>query len=168
MNPRTPTKLGNAITPHNPVGGKPADICLLVLRGSLFVLRVQYTDCKYASRYKIESYSAVSRESVVQRLLQIRAGHPVVQVGHMDLRTVRERLWTAFRTRAAGGSQKRGGAAGHAGGCASWFWMTENRRRHLRTSNTSKLQACLIHIRFNVLSQQVTETTRSPEMEEVD
>lgn len=54
----------------------------------------------------------------MQHLLQILAGHPVVQVSHMDFCPIRERLWTTFRTWATGGSQKRGGPTGHAGGCA--------------------------------------------------
>lgn len=57
----------------------------------------------------------------MKRLLQILAGHPVVQVSHMDFCPIREGLWTALRTRAAGGSQKRGGPAGHAGGRTSLF-----------------------------------------------
>lgn len=69
----------------------------------------------------------------MQHLLQILAGHPVVQVSHMDFCPIRERLWAALWTRATGGSQKRGGPAGHAGGCAPWFGQKKDRRRNFKT-----------------------------------
>lgn len=85
----------------------------------------------------------------MQRLLQILAGHPVVQVSHMDFRPIRERLRTTFRTRATGGSQKRGRPAGHAGGHAPLFKQKKTDRRHNLKRYASKL-TCVIHITFKV------------------
>lgn len=57
----------------------------------------------------------------MQVLLQVFAGHSVVQVGHLDLCAVREGLGRPVGTRTAGCCEERRRPAGHAGGCAPFI-----------------------------------------------
>lgn len=52
-------------------------------------------------------YLPISGKGVMQSLLQILAGHSVVQVGHLDLCALSERLKGTFRAGAPRGSQQR-------------------------------------------------------------
>lgn len=89
-------------------------------------------DYQYTNPDNIKSYPAISGEGVMERLLQILTGHPVVQVSHVDFCPIRERLGTAFGTWATGGNQKWGGSAGHTGRCTPLFREAEKQFYNIR------------------------------------